>query len=59
MARSMYEAHINEANRKACPIKNHRKGLTDVIVEETLNDDTLWNAVAYAGYRLLSMQSEP
>lgn len=59
MARSMYEAHINEANCKACPIKNHRKGLTDVISEEPLNDDTLWNAVAHAGYRLLSMQSEP
>lgn len=59
MARSMYEAHINEANCTACPIKNHRKCLTDVITEEPLNDDTLWNAVAHTGYRLLSIQSEP
>ncbi len=63
MACSMCEAHINEAIRKSCPIKkvtsSHRKGLTEIIAQESLNEDALRKAVEDTGYRLLSTRQEP
>ena len=55
MACSMCEAHVNDAIRKAFPVKkvtsSHSKGQTQILCENRLDSAT--------GYQVLSIQSAP
>ena len=63
MACSMCEAHINEAVRKAFPVKkvasSHTKGRTQIWSEKELDEDALRRTISAAGYQVLSIQSAP
>lgn len=63
MACSMCEAHVNEAVRKAFPVKkvssSHSKGQTLVLTEEPLDEEALRQAISATGYQVLSIQSAP
>ena len=63
MACSMCEAHINEAVRKALPVKkvtsSHTKGQTVILSETELDETALRRAISDTGYQVLSIQSQP
>ncbi|MDE7223901.1 MAG: cation transporter [Acetatifactor sp.] len=63
MACGMCEAHINEAVRSAFQVKKvtsaHTKKQTVIIAEEDIPEQELKNAVAKAGYSVVSVSSEP
>lgn len=63
MACSMCEAHVNDAVRKAFPVKkvssSHSKGQTLVLTEEPLDEEALRQAISATGYQVLSIQSAP
>ena len=63
MACSMCEAHINEAVRKALPVKkvtsSHTKGQTVILSETELDETALRKAISDTGYQVLSIQSQP
>lgn len=63
MACSMCEAHINDAVRRALPVKkvtsSHRKGQTVVLSEGELDEGALRKAITDTGYRVRSIQSQP
>lgn len=58
----MCEAHVNDAVRKACPIKkvtsSHKKGETTIIVEEALDEQVLQEAIHATGYEVRGIQKE-
>ena len=60
---SMCESHINEAVRKALPVKkvtsSHLKGETVVLTEEDIDEAALRSAIDATGYRVLSVESGP
>ena len=59
----MCEAHINDAIRKAFPVKkvtsSHSKGQTQILCENRLDEDALRGAISATGYQVLSIQSAP
>ena len=55
MACSMCEAHVNDAVRKAFPIKK----VTSILCENRLDEDALRSAISATGYQVLSIQSAP
>lgn len=63
MACSMCEIHVNDAVRKALPVKkvtsSHSKGRTEVLSETELDEDVLRQAISDTGYEVLSIQSKP
>lgn len=63
MACSMCEAHINEAIRKAFPVKkvtsSHTKGKTEILSEQPLEESELRAAIESTGYHVTAIQSEP
>lgn len=63
MACSMCETHINEAVRRALPVKkvtsSHTKGQTVILSEKELDEDALRRAISATGYWVLSIQSAP
>lgn len=63
MACEMCEAHINDAIRKAFPVKkvtsSHKKGETVILTENDITEDALKAVIAPTGYTLQSYQSEP
>ena len=63
MACSMCEAHINDAVRKAFPVKkvtsSRSKKETTVIVETDLDEDALRAAISATGYEVGEIQKEP
>lgn len=63
MACSMCEAHINDAIRKAFPVKkvtsSHGRGTTEIIAENPLDEEKLRDCVAATGYTVTGIQSEP
>lgn len=63
MACGMCEAHVNEAIRKVCAAKkvtsSHKKGQSEVLSEQPPEETALRSAVEAAGYRVLSVSSEP
>lgn len=63
MACGMCEAHINEAVRNAFQVKkvtsSHTKKQTVIIAEKDIPEQELKNAVAKAGYDVISVSSEP
>ena len=60
---SMCEAHINDAIRKAFPVKkvtsSGAKNQTEILSEESLDEAALHAVIDPTGYRLLSVRSEP
>ena len=63
MACSMCEAHVNDAIRRAFPVKkvvsSHGKGQTEIFAEAEIPQDRLAAVLQDTGYRLLSMATEP
>ena len=59
----MCEAHINEAVRRAFPVKkvtsSHTKGETVILTEGGLDEAALRAAIDATGYRVLHVKSEP
>ena len=58
----MCESHINDAVRRAFPVKkvssSHTKGETVVITEAEISEESLRAAVEATGYQVLSIRSE-
>ena len=63
MACSMCEAHINEAVRKALPVRkvtsSHKKGMTEILSEAPLDESVLRDAITATGYTPREIKSEP
>ena len=63
MSCSMCEAHINEAVRRAFPVKkvtsSHKKGVTEILSETPLDAEVLRDAIEKTGYALRDVHSEP
>lgn len=63
MACSMCEAHVNEAIRKAVPVKkvtsSHKKGETQLILENPVDEQVVKQAIESIGYRVISVESGP
>lgn len=63
MACSMCEAHVNEAIRKAVPVKkvtsSHKKGETQLILENPVDEQVIKQAIESIGYRVISVESGP
>ncbi len=59
----MCEAHVNDAVRKAFPVKkvssSHTKGETEILTEQPIDEAKLRAAIDATGYKVLSVQSEP
>ena len=59
----MCEAHVNDAVRKAFPVKkvtsSHSKGETVVIAEGAIDEQTLTDVINKTGYTVQSVTSEP
>ena len=60
---SMCEAHINEAVRRALPVKkvssSHTKGETVILSEEPVDEEALRAAIGATGYEVLGLSSAP
>jgi len=59
----MCESHVNDAIRKAFPVKkvtsSHNKGETVILSEEDISEERLRAAIEPTGYRVLGVESEP
>ena len=59
----MCEAHVNDAVRKACPVKkvnsSRSKNQTVVLSETELDAEALMNAIRSTGYEVGAIQKEP
>lgn len=59
----MCEAHVNDAVRKAFPVKkvtsSHSKGETVVITEGAIDEQALTDVINRTGYTVQSVTSEP
>ena len=60
---SMCEAHVNEAVRRALPVKkvtsSHSKGQTVILAEQPLDEQAIRAAIEPTGYRVLGIESGP
>ena len=63
MACGMCEAHVNDAIRANFSVKkvssSHKKGQTEVISEQPLDESLLRSTITATGYELQSVQSAP
>ena len=63
MACTMCEAHVNDAVRKAFPIKkvssSHSKQQTVILAENPIDEQQLRKAIEATGYRVTSVETEP
>ena len=63
MVCSMCEAHINDAVRRAFPVKkvssSAAKKQCEIVSDEPLDEQKLRDVIAPTGYTLLSVASEP
>ena len=59
----MCEAHVNDAVRKACPVKkvssSRSKNQTVILSETELDTEVLMNAIRGTGYEVGAIQKEP
>ena len=59
----MCESHINDAVRKAFPVKkvtsSHGKGETVILMESDIDEDTLRSAIKATGYEVKAVSKEP
>lgn len=62
MACGMCEAHVNDAVRRAFLVKkvtsSHRKGKTEILSEQPLEEEKIKNALGAAGYTVTAVRSE-
>lgn len=60
---SMCESHVNDAVRKALPVKkitsSHAKGETVILTEAPVDEAAVRAAVEATGYRVLGCESKP
>ena len=58
----MCEAHVNDAVRKAFPVKkvtsSHNKGQTVILAENHIDEDALRAAISATGYEVKSVSTE-
>ena len=63
MACGMCESHVNDAVRKAFPVKkvtsSHKKGETVIIMDGEFDENKLRQALDGSGYEITSIQQEP
>ena len=63
MACGMCEAHVNDAIRRVFSVKkvtsSHRKGETEILAEEPLDEEKLRSVIAETGYTLTDVKTEP
>ncbi len=63
MACGMCEAHVNDAIRRAFPVKkvtsSHSKGCTEILSETEIPESELREVLDGTGYQLTGYQSEP
>ena len=59
----MCEAHVNDAIRRALPVKkvraDHKKGTAEILSAEPLDQERLFAAVEETGYRVLGVTQSP
>ena len=59
----MCEAHVNDAVRKACPVKkvssSRSKNQTVILSETELDTEAVMNAIRSTGYEVGTIQKEP
>ena len=59
----MCEAHVNDAVRRAFPVKkvssSHTKGKAEIISEAPLDEEKLKAAVSATGYTVTAVKTEP
>ena len=60
---SMCEAHVNDTIRKAFEVKSvkssHKKGETEIISENPIDEDKLRKAMEPTGYAVTAISSQP
>jgi len=63
MVCGMCESHINNAVRRAFPVKkvtsSHKKGETVILTEADIGEQQLRAAIESTGYRVLGVESGP
>ena len=63
MSCGMCESHINDTVRRQFVVKkvssSHSKGQTEIIAENTLDEEALWKAIDETGYTVVSIETEP
>ena len=63
MACGMCEAHVNDAVRRAFPVKkvtsSHGKGRTEILADAPLDEAALRDALTAAGYTVTAVRTEP
>lgn len=59
----MCESHVNDAVRKAFPVKkvtsSHSKGQTVILTETDIGEDQLRAAIGQTGYKVLDISKKP
>ena len=59
----MCEAHVNDAVRKAFPVKkvtsSHARGETVILTDQALDEQALRQAIGSGGYTVISVTREP
>ena len=60
---TQWKAHVNDAVRKACPVKkvssSRSKNQTVILSETELDTEVLMNAIRGTGYEVGAIQKEP
>lgn len=63
MACGMCESHVNDAVRKAFPVKkvtsSHAKGRTEILADTALDEEKLKAAISATGYTVKAVKTEP
>lgn len=63
MACGMCEAHINNAVRQNFAVRkvisSHRKGKTEILAENPIEDERLKDVIAQSGYTVTGIHTEP
>ena len=63
MSCGMCEAHINDAIRKVFSVKkvtsSHRKGITELLIQDAVDTQLLKHAVEEFEYKVLDIRCEP
>lgn len=63
MACGMCESHVNDAVRSSFTVKkvasSHKKGVTEILSREPLDEAELRQAIEAHGYRVLAVSSGP
>ncbi len=59
----MCESHVNDAVRRAFPVKkvtsSHKKGETVILTENDIDEDALRSAIGATGYEVKAVSKEP